>query len=168
MTRVLGLVGGPEAGGRTTTAVAGVLAGASDRGAETELLELSETALPAVVEAIDGVDAVVFGSPVYRATHSALLKGVLGSAPPHSRRGRRGPPHRSHDGVRAHEERGAASRTHRPQLPDIPGRCRALRAPAPGSAVSSTAFAGRRVNPQRACPLPKRSRTLSLRESAKG
>jgi FMN reductase len=77
MTRVLGLVGGPEAGGRTTTAVAGVLAGATDRGAETELLELSETALPAVVEAIDGVDAVVFGSPVYRATHSALLKGVL-------------------------------------------------------------------------------------------
>jgi FMN reductase len=74
MTRVHGLVGGPEAGGRTTTAVAGVLAGATDKGAETELLELSETALPAVVEAIDGVDAVVFGSPVYRATHSALLK----------------------------------------------------------------------------------------------
>jgi FMN reductase len=77
MTRVLGLVGGPEAGGRTTTAVAGVLAGATDRGAETELLELSETALPAVVEAIDGVDAVVFGSPVYRATYSALLKDLL-------------------------------------------------------------------------------------------
>ena len=77
MTRILGLAGGPEAGGRTTTAVAGILAGTVDRSAETELLELSRTALPEIVEAIDGADAVVFGSPVYRATYSALLKGVL-------------------------------------------------------------------------------------------
>ncbi|MCV2489764.1 NAD(P)H-dependent oxidoreductase [Geodermatophilus sp. YIM 151500] len=77
MTRVLGLAGGPEVGGRTATAVAGILAGAADRGAETGLLELSRTALSEVVEAIEGADAVVFGSPVYRATYSALLKGVL-------------------------------------------------------------------------------------------
>jgi FMN reductase len=77
MTTILGLAGGPEAGGRTSTAVAGILAGAVDRSAETELLELSQTALPEVIEAIEGVDAVVFGSPVYRATYSARLKGVL-------------------------------------------------------------------------------------------
>ncbi len=77
MTTILGLAGGPEAGGRTSTAVLGILAGAADKGAKTELLELSRTALPEVVEAIEGVDAVVFGSPVYRATYSALLKGVL-------------------------------------------------------------------------------------------
>jgi len=77
MTRVLGLAGGPEAGGRTSTAVAGILVGAADRGADTGLLELSQTPLPEVVEAIEGADAVVFGSPVYRATYSALLKGVL-------------------------------------------------------------------------------------------
>jgi FMN reductase len=77
MTTILGLAAGPEAGGRTTTAVAGILAGAADEGARTELLELSRTALPEVIEAVEAGDAVVFGSPVYRATYSALLKGVL-------------------------------------------------------------------------------------------
>jgi FMN reductase len=77
MTKILGLVGGPEAGGRTSTAVGAVLAGAGERGAETELLELSLADLPDVFAAVEAVDAVVFGSPVYRATYSALLKGVL-------------------------------------------------------------------------------------------
>lgn len=77
MTRILGLAGGPEAGGRTSTAVAGILAGAADGGATTELLELSQTALPDALAAVQAVDAVVFGSPVYRATYSALLKGFL-------------------------------------------------------------------------------------------
>jgi FMN reductase len=77
MTTILGLAAGPEAGGRTTTAVAGILAGAADEGARTGLLELSRTALPEVIEAIEGAGAVVFGSPVYRATYSALLQGVL-------------------------------------------------------------------------------------------
>jgi FMN reductase len=86
MTTILGLAGGPEAGGRTTTAVGGIIAGAADRGADTVLLELSRTALPEVVEAIEGVDAVVFGSPVYRATYSALLQGVLEG----TERGKRG------------------------------------------------------------------------------
>ena len=39
MTTILGLAAGPEAGGRATTAVAGILAGAADEGARTELLE---------------------------------------------------------------------------------------------------------------------------------
>ncbi len=77
MTKILGLAGGPEAGGRTSTAVAGVLAGAAEQGAKTELLELSGTALADVTAAVEEADAVVFGSPVYRATYSALLKGVL-------------------------------------------------------------------------------------------
>jgi FMN reductase len=51
MTRILGLAGEPEAGERTATAVAGVLAGAAGQGAETELRELSQTALPEVIEA---------------------------------------------------------------------------------------------------------------------
>jgi FMN reductase len=57
---VLGVVAGPEPGGRTATAVAGVLAGAD-----------------AVIAAFGDADAVVFGSPVYRATYSALLKDLL-------------------------------------------------------------------------------------------
>jgi FMN reductase len=77
MTTILGLVGGPEAGGRTATAVAGILAGAEEQGTATRLLELSETPLAEVTAAIDAADGVVFGSPVYRATYSSLLKGVL-------------------------------------------------------------------------------------------
>lgn len=77
MTKILGLAGGPEAGGRTSTAIAGVLAGAAQRGAETRLLELASTPQPDVVRAVDAADGVVVGSPVYRATYSSLLKGVL-------------------------------------------------------------------------------------------
>lgn len=75
--RVLGVVAGPEPGGRTATAVAGVLAGAEKAGAETSLLELSEAGAAAVIAAFDAADAVVFGSPVYRATYTALLKDLL-------------------------------------------------------------------------------------------
>jgi FMN reductase len=74
---VLGIAGGPEAGGRTSTAVAAVLGGAEKAGAATSLLELGGAELPAVVAAIEAADAVVFGSPVYRATYSALLKALL-------------------------------------------------------------------------------------------
>ncbi len=56
MTEVLGLARGPEANGRTTTAVAGVLAGAADKGAETQLLELSRTMPPEMIDAIEGAD----------------------------------------------------------------------------------------------------------------
>jgi FMN reductase len=75
--RVLGVVAGPEPGGRTATAVAGVLAGAEKAGATTSLLELSEAGADAVIAAFADADAVVFGSPVYRATYSALLKDLL-------------------------------------------------------------------------------------------
>jgi FMN reductase len=75
--QVLGVVAGPEPGGRTATAVAGVLAGAEKAGATTSLLELSEAGADAVIAAFDAADAVVFGSPVYRATYSALLKDLL-------------------------------------------------------------------------------------------
>jgi FMN reductase len=77
MTRVLGVVAGPEPGGRTAAAVAGVLAGAEKAGATTSLLELSEAGVESVIAAFADTDAVVFGSPVYRATYSALLKDLL-------------------------------------------------------------------------------------------
>lgn len=77
---VVGIAGGPEPGGRTAAAVAGVLAGASGVGAATTLLELSEAGVATAVSAIAGADAVVLGSPVYRATYSALLKALLEGA----------------------------------------------------------------------------------------
>lgn len=75
--RVVGIAGGPDAGGRTSTAIAAVLAGAEGAGATTDLIELGGADLADVVAAIDAADAVVFGSPVYRATYSALLKTLL-------------------------------------------------------------------------------------------
>ncbi|GAA2561032.1 NAD(P)H-dependent oxidoreductase [Pseudonocardia hydrocarbonoxydans] len=74
---VVGISGGPDAGGRTSTAVAAVLAGAGSAGATTRLIELGGADVADVVAAIDAADAVVFGSPVYRATYSALLKTLL-------------------------------------------------------------------------------------------
>jgi len=71
---VVGVVGGPEAGGRTTTAVSAVLDGT---GAKTESLELSATSHADVVGAFSRADAVVLGSPVYRAGHTAALKALL-------------------------------------------------------------------------------------------
>ena len=43
---IVGIAGGPEAGGRTSTAISGVLAGAATAGADTSLLELSSTPVP--------------------------------------------------------------------------------------------------------------------------
>jgi FMN reductase len=79
---VLGVVGSPTAGGRTSAAVAAVLAGASGAGCRTTLIELAgtsngSTSLESVTAEIDAADAVVVGSPVYRAGHSALLRTLL-------------------------------------------------------------------------------------------
>lgn len=77
MIRILGLAGGPEPGGRTSTAVAAVLAGAAEQGAQTVLMEVSATARPDLVAAVAEADGVVFASPVYRATYSSMLKAAL-------------------------------------------------------------------------------------------
>lgn len=73
--RIIGLVGSPDTGGRTSTAVTAVLRGATH--VDTELIELSATSTDRVVAAVAAADAVVFGSPVYRGTYSALLKSTL-------------------------------------------------------------------------------------------
>lgn len=81
--RVLGIVGSPSVGGRTDAAVAGVLAGCAERqgvgGGEVavEQLSLADTAVPAVLAAMERADAIVFGSPTYRASYSSLLKDLL-------------------------------------------------------------------------------------------
>lgn len=72
--RIIGVVAGPEPGGRTAAAVAGILAGT---GADTALIELSQTPVAEVTTAFADADAVVFGSPVYRAGHTASLRALL-------------------------------------------------------------------------------------------
>jgi FMN reductase len=79
VTTILGLAAGPEANGRTSAGVAAVLAGAAKAGAATQLLQLSSSDVDLVLEEVAIADAVVIGSPVYRASFSALLKGFLES-----------------------------------------------------------------------------------------
>lgn len=74
---LVGLVGGPDVGGRTTTAVEGILAGAAKAGATTSLLEISQVGQDEIAAAFDAADGVVLGSPVYRASFSALLRTAL-------------------------------------------------------------------------------------------
>jgi FMN reductase len=74
---IVGVVASPAPGGRTHAAVAGLLLGAAKAGATTSLVELSDVAVQDVLAAFAEADAVVLGSPVYRATYSASLKDLL-------------------------------------------------------------------------------------------
>lgn len=83
---IVGVIASPQAGGRTTTALSAVLKGAAQSGATTRVVDLSDAGRDETTAAIDSADAVVFGSPVYRATYSAHLKQLLES----TQRGRHG------------------------------------------------------------------------------
>lgn len=71
---VLGIDGSPHGPGKTAAAVAAVLAGAATQGAETELVTHDH---PEVLARIAAADAVVLGSPTYRASHTAALRTLL-------------------------------------------------------------------------------------------
>lgn len=75
--KVVGIDGSPYGPGKTAAAVNAVLAGAAGRGAETQMLRHDD---PEVVARIGEADAVVLGSPTYRATHTAALRTLLEKA----------------------------------------------------------------------------------------
>jgi FMN reductase len=77
---VLGVIGSPNAGGRTRVAVDAVLRGASPD-ADTRVVELADTDTADAVDVMGEADAVVFGSPTYRADISAQLKALLDATP---------------------------------------------------------------------------------------
>jgi FMN reductase len=74
---VLGLVASPHGSARTALAVGAVLDGARAAGASCTQLALVDEAPADVLRSMADADAVVFGSPVYRATYSSLLKELL-------------------------------------------------------------------------------------------
>jgi FMN reductase len=78
---VVAVVGSPNAGGRTRVAVDAMLRGAAAQGAAAKVYELAETEPAEAVAAIDGADAVILGSPTYRADISARLKMLLEATP---------------------------------------------------------------------------------------
>ena len=78
---VVAVVGSPKAGGRTRVAVDAVVHGAAEGGAGTRVLELADAGHEDVLAAMEEADAVVFGSPTYRADISAQLKALLDATP---------------------------------------------------------------------------------------
>lgn len=74
---VLGLVASPHSSARTAVAVQAVLAGATAAGARSSQLAVADEDRDVVLQAMSDADAVVFGSPTYRATYSSLLKELL-------------------------------------------------------------------------------------------
>lgn len=77
--RVLGVVASPSKGGKTWAAVHAVVSAAQSAGFEGSVAELAIDAPQAVVSEVARADAIVLGTPVYRASHSALLSGFLES-----------------------------------------------------------------------------------------
>lgn len=72
--KIVGVDASPYGPGKTAAAVQAVLAGAASHGATTELIRHDH---PDVVARIAEADAVVLGSPTYRATHTAALRMLL-------------------------------------------------------------------------------------------
>lgn len=82
--RVLAIDCSPSGPGRTATALAAILAAGESAGAATELLHLGgadATPQPEAVAKLNGADAFVFGSPMYRATFSTPFKSLLDATP---------------------------------------------------------------------------------------
>lgn len=73
MLRVLGIDASPSGGGRTTEAVRAV--------AGTDPIVLVSAGVDTAIDAVASADAVVFGSPIYRASFAEPLKRLLDSLP---------------------------------------------------------------------------------------
>ncbi|WP_182481164.1 NAD(P)H-dependent oxidoreductase [Nocardioides immobilis] len=86
--RVLGLIGSPGAGGFTSQVVDAVLAGSRSAGASAFAYELCDGDQDGAAAQVQRADAIVFGSPTYRASHTALVASLL------ERLERRTPPER--------------------------------------------------------------------------
>jgi FMN reductase len=80
--KILGIVGSPQPGGRTLAATRVLLRGAATGGCDVDELELAnKPATEEVIERMDGADAFVFASPVYRARAAFPLKHLLDATP---------------------------------------------------------------------------------------
>ena len=75
---ILGIAASPHGPGTTTAVVEAFLEGCGGAGACTELFELTAVRdAETVLGEIERADGIVFGSPIYRATHTSLLGSFL-------------------------------------------------------------------------------------------
>jgi FMN reductase len=79
---ILAVDGSPTGGGRTRMAIEAVAQAGEPFGARVETVALAEPeGFDRVLQALETVDAVVFGAPVYRAAAAAPLKQLLDLIP---------------------------------------------------------------------------------------
>ena len=79
---VLAVDGSPAGGGRTRAALDVVASAARGAGATVETISIAaDDGEERTLAALDGADAIVFGSPVYRASSAAPLKHLLDRVP---------------------------------------------------------------------------------------
>jgi FMN reductase len=71
---VLGIDGSPHGPGKTARVISEVLQGAAQQGATVAMLRHDA---PDVLTRMGEADAVVFGSPTYRASHTSALRSLL-------------------------------------------------------------------------------------------
>ena len=93
MSSIVAVLGSVTQPGRLSRAITEALARAEQRGAETALIDLATVQLPfadgsplkgdaaSIVEQLGGVDAVLFATPVYRASITGSLKNLLDLVP---------------------------------------------------------------------------------------
>lgn len=74
---IVAIVASPHGGGSTASAAQALVGACRDAGAKTSVISLSDADSPTAVEAVEAADGVIFASPTYRASHTALLGGFL-------------------------------------------------------------------------------------------
>ena len=79
--RVVAIDGSPQGHGRTEAVLREVLRGAVAAGATADVLTLSDVTVEDAVDALEDAEAVVLGSPVYRASFAYPLKDLLDQLP---------------------------------------------------------------------------------------
>ena len=77
---ILGIDGSPVGGGRTLSAIKEVLAAVAED-AETEVASLAGAEVESIILRMVAADAVVCGSPIYRASFAYPLKALLDRLP---------------------------------------------------------------------------------------
>jgi FMN reductase len=78
---VLAVDGSPQGYGRTAAVMREVLHGAGAAPVSTSVLTLADTSVEDAIDALEAADAVVLGSPVYRASFAYPLKVLLDHLP---------------------------------------------------------------------------------------
>lgn len=74
---VIAIVASPHGGGSTAGAAQAMVSACREAGAAVNVFDLNEADSRVAADAVDAADAIIFASPTYRASHTALLGGFF-------------------------------------------------------------------------------------------